>query len=551
MSRTPRVSVNIANAASQVITVDGAVAQPGMYPLVGRMSLMRAVARASGTTEFARENHVVVFRDSGGKKYAALYDLAAISTGNVRRSRDILSRLDCRWRLAGSAHFQGCAVRLVADHDPHHLPSALIVRIGNECHAIRTRWPSALPPESLPFEESIDRAEDDGTFRISQFAKLLGIARKRKWALAGMITAMLLLSLVLTMLATPYYTATAVIEIQRETRNFTNVEGAEADKDSTVDQEFYQTQYGLLQARSLADRVSIGLGLQDDAHFFALFGSKRAGQWFEGGRLKSDAAPRTQRIREAGDLLLENLRINPQRLSRLVEVKFSSPDPAFSKRIVDAWGTQFIQGTLERRFDTTSYARKFLEDRLGQLRTRIDEAERQLVTYAAREGIVNLPSVAADNGNDRNGERSLVAEDLVTLNRELLKATADRVLAQSRLGAAGGNTNEALANQGISDMRGARAQLAAQYAQDVAAVRTRLSARSGAPVPARAARPVDRSRGSASPQYAAGNLSCEPSARAAADWPGRSIEGGGARSAAPQHPVQHLPARRRYQPATL
>lgn len=79
--RDPQVTVNIVTAASQVITVDGSVTTPGIYPLVGRMSLMRAIARASGTTEFARENYVVVFRTVNRKRYVALYDLRAIRQG--------------------------------------------------------------------------------------------------------------------------------------------------------------------------------------------------------------------------------------------------------------------------------------------------------------------------------------------------------------------------------------------------------------------------------------------------------------------------------------
>lgn len=79
--RDPKVTVNIVTAASQVITVDGSVTSPGIYPLLGRMSLMRAIARASGTSEFARENYVVVFRNVDNKRYAALYDLRAIRQG--------------------------------------------------------------------------------------------------------------------------------------------------------------------------------------------------------------------------------------------------------------------------------------------------------------------------------------------------------------------------------------------------------------------------------------------------------------------------------------
>lgn len=79
--RQPIVSVNIASAASQVMTVEGSVTTPGIYPVIGRMSLVRAIARASGTTEFAQEKYVVVFRNAGGKRYAALYDLRAIRQG--------------------------------------------------------------------------------------------------------------------------------------------------------------------------------------------------------------------------------------------------------------------------------------------------------------------------------------------------------------------------------------------------------------------------------------------------------------------------------------
>jgi polysaccharide export outer membrane protein len=73
--------VNLTETVSQVITVDGEVTEPGVYPVVGRMTLMRAIARAKGLTEFARANHVVVFRQVGGQQMAALYDLRAIRQG--------------------------------------------------------------------------------------------------------------------------------------------------------------------------------------------------------------------------------------------------------------------------------------------------------------------------------------------------------------------------------------------------------------------------------------------------------------------------------------
>ena len=79
--RDPRVTVSIVETVSQVVTVDGQVRAPGMYPVGGRMTLMRAIARAQGTTEFARTSHVVVFRTVEGQQMAALYDLRAIRLG--------------------------------------------------------------------------------------------------------------------------------------------------------------------------------------------------------------------------------------------------------------------------------------------------------------------------------------------------------------------------------------------------------------------------------------------------------------------------------------
>lgn len=80
--RNPQVTVNLKETVSQVVTIGGEVKKPGLFPVVGRMTLMRAIATAEGTTEFAKKKEVVVFRTTGGRNYAALYDLQAIERGN-------------------------------------------------------------------------------------------------------------------------------------------------------------------------------------------------------------------------------------------------------------------------------------------------------------------------------------------------------------------------------------------------------------------------------------------------------------------------------------
>jgi polysaccharide export outer membrane protein len=80
--RDPQVTVNLVETVSQVITVDGEVAKPGLYPVVGNMTLVRAVATAGGLSELAKLEDVVVFRQVNGQRYAALYNLKAVRAGN-------------------------------------------------------------------------------------------------------------------------------------------------------------------------------------------------------------------------------------------------------------------------------------------------------------------------------------------------------------------------------------------------------------------------------------------------------------------------------------
>jgi len=76
--QNPNVQVSIKESIAQTVTVDGSVRQPGVYPLKGATTLMRAVALARGASEDANTNRVVVFRTIKGQRMAAAFDLAAI-----------------------------------------------------------------------------------------------------------------------------------------------------------------------------------------------------------------------------------------------------------------------------------------------------------------------------------------------------------------------------------------------------------------------------------------------------------------------------------------
>jgi polysaccharide export outer membrane protein len=81
--RNPQVTVTVKEAASQKITVDGAVTKPGVYEMRGSTSLLQAVAMAEGPTRVADLTKVAVFRSIDGRRSVALFDLAAIRQGRA------------------------------------------------------------------------------------------------------------------------------------------------------------------------------------------------------------------------------------------------------------------------------------------------------------------------------------------------------------------------------------------------------------------------------------------------------------------------------------
>lgn len=321
----------------------------------------------------------------------------------------------------------------------------------------------ALNGEYLPADLALNAAAPPN--ERSLVSEYLSIINRRKWLILAITGTFIIAGLVITLFMTPLYKASALLEIQRETSNPAGIKDANQPQ-PPADAEFYTTQYGLLKTRTLAERVAKSLRLGDDRSFFEKFEVTPPDAWFNNNQPVQTASMRTARNKAAGGLLLAHMKVDPDRMSRLITISFTSPDASLSKRVVDAWSQSFIQSTLERRYATTSYARDFLEKRLEQLRTRINESERALVDYASNQNIVNIPSPTGTNGASAAGEQSLVADDLMNLNRQLAQATADRIQAESRLaGANGSNVSENLNNATASSLRTRRAELNAEYAR--------------------------------------------------------------------------------------
>lgn len=290
----------------------------------------------------------------------------------------------------------------------------------------------------------------------------LRIAMRWRYVILGAVAVCFLIGLVATLLMTPQYTASATIEISREAEKVTDIQGVEREV-GTADQEFYQTQYGLLESRSLSERVAVQLKLIDSQKFFEMFkvGGDDPAFKISNGRYPNSGRATRQRI--AGEVLRAHLSIAPTRLSRLVEIRFTSPDPTFSAKVANAWAENFIQTNLERKIQATSYGRDLLQSQLAQLKERLDESQRQLVDYASTAKIINLPT-RSGNG-ETTSERSIVVDDLAAINAALAQATTNRIETQARYQQNGraGASFEALSNPAINSLRQRRAELAAEY----------------------------------------------------------------------------------------
>lgn len=299
--------------------------------------------------------------------------------------------------------------------------------------------------------------------RPSLIKQYIRIAVRWRYVILGVTAAAILLGLIVTLLMTPKYTAVSTVEIARESNKVSDFQGVERET-TVADQEFYQTQYGLLRSRSLAERVANQLHLVDDVKFYDQFGVSENIPALRRVNGRYPASGRAERQRVAGETLLKHLSVDPTRLSRLVDIGFTSPDPIFSARVANAWSNGFIQTNLERKLQATSYGRDLLQQQLALQKGKLNESQRQLVSYASAQQIINLPPQTGNDGRTVS-ERSIVADDLAALNASLSQATADRIGAEARYQQAGrgGASTEALRNQAINSLRQRRAELSADY----------------------------------------------------------------------------------------
>jgi polysaccharide biosynthesis transport protein len=337
---------------------------------------------------------------------------------------------------------------------------AVVARQGQEVYDGNNR-PGQIG-SVYPYYPQYGSDPSESLAKFDLYKHLRTLLKYRRLIIAMFVTA-LIAAVILTFLMTPIYRATSSIQIDRETANVTDTKDLQSEKD-TSSNDFYQTKYELLASRSLAERVSNTLGLANDPAFNrtskTVIGTIK-GLFFgdsSGSEIKKDV---DERNRIATASLLKSVAIAPVRGSRIVKISFDHTDPSIAQKVANGYADAFIADNLDRRYDATSYARKFLEERLQQLKVKLEESEKQLVKYAEANGIINLD----DNKN-------LSVNDLQAIATKLIEAHANRVKAETLWKQAqatnGFGLKEFLDSKAIQDNQKLRTELAAQYQQKLA-----------------------------------------------------------------------------------
>jgi succinoglycan biosynthesis transport protein ExoP len=304
------------------------------------------------------------------------------------------------------------------------------------------------------------RAEDDLGDDGFDLGKYLHTLRKHWKVILAVVVASVAIAAAITFTTQKIYTASVTLQIDKEVSQVVDVQALEPREQTSYD-EFFQTQYGLIKSESLASRTVDRLRLVDDAAFLKATGFEPAA-----GTPAAKAALR-QRIT---DYIVGNVDVAPIQRSRLVRVTFSSPDRLISAKIANALAENYIGSNLDRRFEASSYARKFLQERIDQTRAKLEQSERQLVQYAREQQIITVPTGGGDSESGSSGEANsqpLAASSLGALNEALTVARAERIRAEQRwrqsLATGGSGTLNPQDNPNIRDLSLTRAKLESDY----------------------------------------------------------------------------------------
>ncbi len=229
------------------------------------------------------------------------------------------------------------------------------------------------------------------------------VLTRRKGTVAAVALLVFALGAFWTFIQKPVYTARGTLLIEKEPNilSFEQVLQIEAMRD-----DFYQTQYKLLESRTLAGDVITRLNLARNRGFA---GAPAPGKPAPD---PTDVAYQEQLI----DRFLGGLEVKPVRMTRLVQVGYRSGDARLASDCVNGIADAFIDLNINMKYAATEQATEFLSGQIATLQTEIQTKEKELQNLEAKANIVVL-----------SDQETTVINSLGELNAALTAAQIDRV----------------------------------------------------------------------------------------------------------------------------
>ena len=313
----------------------------------------------------------------------------------------------------------------------------------------------------------------------SRLLHLWNIVVKWRWPIMGMATLGLCAGVIATLMTVPIYRATTTIQIDAEPAKVQAVAGQQAIWEDP--EKYYLTQYELLRSRTLAERVAQNEDLGDDETLLNPPETKSVISKILHRKTRPPSrAGHAARTALAAGMVAGGLTVDPVRASRLVRISFDSPDPAVAARIANAAAANFISWNLERRYEASAQARKFLEDRLAQTRQTLEDSQRRGNAFAQQNRLITVggaapmptgAGVTASSSAPAQTGELIDAADLSSLDTSLSAATAARIQAQQHWSqtqsTADSQLPEVIADVSYQTLRAQRDAANADYQQNL------------------------------------------------------------------------------------
>ena len=256
--------------------------------------------------------------------------------------------------------------------------------------------------------------DDSDTIGMSQCLRTL---RRRKWTVLLILAVGVLSGLGLTLLQTPRYRSVAAVEVQAVNENFLNLH--EVDPTSTATNgatdEYVQTQAEMLQQDSLIEKVVSKLKLDQRDEFHP-----KAGLLDNLMATIGKAKGQTTPLRDAVQVAKHNLNITTSRDSRIIQIAYTSPDPALAANFANTLAQTFIEQNVDGRRAAAQQIQEWLSPQLQELRNKIGQSEGDVEKYTRSVGL-----------QFTTGQENIEEARLRSMQDELAKAQADRIAKQA------------------------------------------------------------------------------------------------------------------------